>query len=193
MDRKQFNEAVGKFADFMVNVGQEMFKADGHINPQAFALVYDNTNPEKPFGIGALEGLGPMFRTEAGKSAAAAAIRQAMGHIKPLAFCFMSEAWASTGKMEEGEDLERLEKLKSGEMKPADDPNREEVLLINIETHNTEMHNVFRIHRTDTEAILEPKITGEWNAKGEHYQGKLSDFLQECYVEITEDPTQTKA
>jgi len=103
------------------------------------------------------------------------AVKQAIKVVKPIAIAMVTEAWVVKHSKEDGPvDLS---------IPPSQQPTREEVVLVQIETYKNAYIKMYDIIRTTTGSIeleLDKKISGDALDK-ENTDGLFSNLLKENY------------
>jgi hypothetical protein len=171
------------FATEIKGVVTRMFENQSSISPIAFALVFK----EDRAVIAVLDGLGEVFRMPNGKDMVAHIIKESSKELKPVALAFASEAWVSR---RDGIDasliVDEKGNFKPG-MTPEEDPNRKEVVMLQIETFDKESLTYWPVVEKDSTRILEKaNLSDDWRPKSNKSQGRFTNFLEENYSEMAE-------
>lgn len=181
MKQSQFNEEVNLFKEEVINLTTKIFESNKEITPILFNFLYKEDSEKQPIGV--IGGFHHLIIDEKSKKEVALSLRKMVEKIKPIAVAFISEGYALKGKEEDFKDIEKYLETKS----ISEHPNRKEVIVINIETHDQECIVTFNINRDKKEPVLELSDSVDWQSKGENTDGLLQNFLTECYIEIEDD------
>lgn len=177
-----FMDHVQDFKKNIVHAATERFKDEKGLEPVVFALVMHEGKP----ALAILEGLAQFFTSDENKELAAEVIKEHTSKIKPLALCFLSEGWVSEKPLTEYDSvIDKDGNYREGVIRPIDDPNRKEVLLLMFETHDKEAFVQFDMIRNDDDVILKETTNTDWELK-KHKKGRFANLLQENYEELAQ-------
>lgn len=172
--------------DFKKNITKgviDRFNDEGGLNPVVFALILHEGKP----ALAILEGLAELFISDEGKEQAAQIIKETATTIKPLAVCFVSEGWAAEKPLSEYDSvIDKDGNYREGVVRPIDDPNRKEVLLLMFETHNKESFVQLNIIRDGENVSLQEDTDVDWVLKKEKRKGRFANLLDENYAELVQ-------
>lgn len=183
--QETFNELLTHFANDTVQLVTNIFKDEKRLDPVVIGMVIKDGKP----GIAILEGLAPFFRNDQSKELAARIIKEAAKEIKPVAIMFATEAWLSVKKIKDLDNIvDKDGNYKEGVTRPADDPDRKEVIMIYMETFDKEGFYYFDIIRNGEEVSLKKRDCSEgWVPKGTHIlKSRFGDLLKDNYNEMAE-------
>lgn len=178
-----FMEHIQQFKRNIIHAATERFKDEKGLEPVVFALVMHEGKP----ALAILEGLAAFFTSDENKELAAKVIKESTSKIKPLALCFVSEGWASTKSFDQYESVVDSEgNYREGVIRPKDDPDRKEILMLIFETHNKESFVNFEILREGEEVTLKELSNPNWQAKKGDFKGRFANLLEDNYSELAQ-------
>lgn len=183
MTSQEFNLQVNKFSKFVQGIAESMFEELGTIDSSGFALVAPDAEHPDKYKIAALVLPPEMFANDEGKSMIGEAIRAHNDELKPMAIALITEAWA----VEADPDSPEADDMISGKAKPADQPNKKEVVMVSVETHASYGILTLEINRSEEKPKLEVLYDFDWHTKkpGQPH-GKLQNLIPKPYVDIQE-------
>ena len=180
--KEEYKKTINDFRDDVAELVKHKFMQDKVIHPVVFGLIIQGDK----LIMTVLAGLGELFETEEGKERAAQVIRSMSKEIKPIALVFVSEGWMSSHATSE-EILDENGKYISEAVRPANNPNRKEVLMLMFETFDEESHIFLEIKRIGELVELEDFQTGDWVPKSTTKpSGRFANMLQDNYSEINQ-------
>lgn len=183
-EKEMLAEHLNNFSDDVTQIITESFKKDKGVNPTVFALMLKNNT----LGIGILAGLGQFFTSDQGKEMAARIIKEASKELKPVALAFASEAWISEKAFSDYQSVvDEDGNYREGIIRPSEDPNRKEILMLNFETFDQECFHYFDIIRDGENVSLKKSICSEgWKPKKSEVKGRFMNLLEENYSELAQ-------
>jgi hypothetical protein len=178
--QEEYKEALKTFREHTVELTTKIFEDKGELTePLVFALIIK----DKKVTMGMLAGLGKLFGSELGKEAAVEVIRKLSEEVKPIALAFCCEGYASVQRRKDGETTEDF--LKSGWIKPSQDPDKKEVLFFTFETFDKAAGTYLEIVRSKGNIDLKPMHDIDWEDKNQStVGGKFTNLLQDNYSEF---------
>lgn len=178
-----FAEYLKEFKTNIVKAVLGMFEQDKGVQPVVFGLVIHENKP----ALAVLQGLAELFDSDEGKEQAARIIREASTTIKPLALCFVSEGWISEKAFSDYESVvDKDGNYREGVVRPADDPNRKEIIMMLFETHDKEAFVHFEMIRDGEEVTLQERLNVDWEPKKGNVKGRFMNLLGENYAELAQ-------
>lgn len=188
MNSTEFNKEVHDFTESVKDLTQRAFLDMGNVHGSAYALCYNpDPNSDKKLAFAVLEGLFEILKdkTEGYEKRIEIAVEAMSNHIEPLALAIVSEGWAVEGRNES--DI--MNDDGTYKIKPADHPNKIEVVHLSIETSKTEYMILWKIQRDpDSQPILVQKDSLDWQAKNPNRpSGVFQNLLKKAYVKVTQD------
>jgi hypothetical protein len=180
-EQEMFSEHLSTFSKDVVSMVQREFNDKKGIDPVVFALNIKNNK----LIIGLLHGLGKLFTSDSGKDTAAQLIKEISKQMKPLAIAFAYEGWSSSVPITEYNTvIDENGNLREGVLRPKDDIESKEVLVIHMETFNKDCCYIFEISRQDDIiTLLEPTLQN-WAPKKLEIKTKFGNLLQDNYSEF---------
>ena len=138
--QEKYNEKINHFKEMIIDMIDHTFKNEGYIAPVVFALI----EKEGETGIAILGDLNEFMKNDSSKDNITKMIKQLNKELKPIATALVTEAWMSvySGKKS---PLDKDGNYKEGIVKPSEDPNKIEIVMITFETFKTfssELKNV---------------------------------------------------
>lgn len=177
-----FAEQLKEFKADILKAVKARFADDKGLDPVVFGLMLHEGKPV----LGIIEGLAEFFTSDENKELAAQVIKDTALKIKPLALCFVSEGWASEKPMTEYDAVvDKDGNYREGVVRPIDDPNRKEIILLLFETHDKEAFVQLDIIRNGEEVSLNEVTNTDWEPK-KHRAGRFANLLQENYEELAQ-------
>lgn len=165
------DKAIAKFQDACKEFATNYMKDNGEL-PMVVAFLAQNE--KNKFVTLLAPNLGRLHAHE-DKPVFVHAVKEAIKVVKPIAVAMLTEAWVVKQSKEEGPiDLS---------IRPSEQPTREEVVLVQIETYKNAyitMYDIIRTTNGEIELHLDNKISdGALNK--ENTDGLFSNLLKENY------------
>ncbi len=177
-----FAEQLKEFKADILKAVKARFADDKGLDPVVFGLMLHEGKP----ALGILEGLAEFFTSDENKELAAQIIKESTHKIKPLALCFVSEGWAAEKPSSEYDAIiDKDGNYREGVVRPVDDPNRKEIVLLMFETHDKEAFVQLNIIRNGDDVTLDEVTNTDWEPK-KHRQGRFANLLQDNYAELAQ-------
>lgn len=180
---EELKNEVDSFSEHIIEVALKNFASDlspnAQLEPGLFGLV--QKEPGK-WGIAVLGGLHMLFQDEGSKNLAAMVMRKFCTESKSLATIFVSEAMMSR---RDKDAVDENGNLKEGIPRPLEDPEADEVLVFQIETHDST--------RLITYGIYPGRILGERNDSGwlrkdqSGKGGRFDNILKDNYSAFSQE------
>jgi len=165
------DKAINKFHDGCKEFATNYMKDNGEL-PMVVAFLAQNE--DNKFVTLLAPNLGRLHSRE-DKPIFVEAVKQAIKVVKPIAVAMLTEAWVVKQSKDEGPvDLS---------IPPSEQPTREEVVLIQIETYKNAyitMYDIIRTTNGDIELKLDDKIS-EGALDKKNTDGLFSNLLKENY------------
>jgi hypothetical protein len=180
--QEQYQEHLVSFRAIIKDMVKDMVKEHGGVDPVVFALILKDNK----VAIGVLAGLGELFTSDQGKDLAAEAMKKLNEEIKPIAIAFVSEAWASIKAEGEYDSvIDPSGNYREGVVRPADDPNRKEMIFINWETFDQQAMDTWEMVRNGDDLQLKKAHTDDWKPKDPKTKsGRFTNILTDNYSEL---------
>lgn len=180
--KEEYKKKINEFRDDVAEMVKYKFMEDKEIHPVVFGLIIKGDN----LVMTVLAGLAELFSSDEGKEKAAQIIRSMNKEIKPVALVFVSEGWMTTHETSE-EILDENGKYISEGVRPSNNPDRKEVLMLMFETFDEESHIFFEIKRIGELVELEDYKKGDWVPKSQTKPaGRFGNLLEDNYNELNQ-------
>ena len=148
---------------------------------------------ENELSISIMDGLESLFYNEVTKALVPDIIKDICKNIKPIATVFITEGWMV--KKQTSEEISRIidedGNYKKDAIKPAEDPDRIEVIMLSFESYKLQKLKCIEIIRkgdsfsetVELKEMTDLDIAGEWKQKDDSSGGNFTNLLQEDYDE----------
>ena len=180
MKQATFNKEIELFKKEVIEITGKIFNSEKEIRPVLFNFLYKKGFEKQPMGV--IAGFDQFLTDNESKKKVSYSLKKMVEEIKPIAVAFISEGYALEGSQENYDKVK--EYLKTNTI--SNHPERQEIVLITIETSDLESLVTFLIERNGDNAKLVLKESVDWQPKNKN-SGVLQNFLTECYIEIEDD------
>ena len=186
MKTETFNTEVNNFKKELMRIIPNIFRDMKEFRPTVMVYIYTKGADKQPIGV--MPDVDKALSIPIiGKKVAAAAINEMVSQTKPIALAFISEAYALKSENIPGKRTEdHLKEIKEvGGI--ANHPDKQEILIISLETYCMECNIKYNIKRdTDNPRLELSDDTIDWQEKSKEH-GAMQNFIKECYVDLDED------
>jgi hypothetical protein len=180
--KEEYKKKINDFRNEVEGMIRHRFMDDKIIHPVVFGLVIQKDK----LIMTVLGGLGELFGSDAGKDRAVEIVRSMNKEIKPVALCFVSEGWMSTHNVEEMNSVVGTDgKYLDNAVRPANDPNRKEVLMMMFETFDEQCSVLVEIKRIGELVELEEFKKSDWEEKKAQV-GRFGNMIEDNYSELNQ-------
>lgn len=167
----------------------DLFKSEKEVK----ALLMTLNKKENELSISIMDGLESLFYNEVTKALVPDIIKDICKNIKPIATVFITEGWMV--KKQTSEEISRIidedGNYKKDAIKPAEDPDRIEVIMLSFESYKLQKLKCIEIIRkgdsfsetVELKEMTDLDIAGEWKQKDDLSGGNFTNLLQEDYDE----------
>lgn len=180
MKQSKYEKEINDFREEVIVLVSKFFEDAGEIRPILFNCIFSEEEEKGPLGV--IAGFDKLMVDDKGKEVVALSLKKMVEEIKPIATAFVSEGWGLIGDMESYGEIE--EYLKNDRI--SNHPKKQEIILINFETHDSEAIVAYSIDRSEKKPKLKLKESIDWQIK-KNNSGLMQNFLTECYIDIEDD------
>ena len=182
--QERYKEELDRFKHGIIEMSKRAFHDNGGLNPVMYALVIK----EDKLIVSVLQGLYELFHTASEKKKAVEIMKKFNEEMKPIAIAFVSEGWASIVSEEDMKNMfDQYGNYIDPSMRPSNDADKVEVIMVHFETHDQSAVNYLKINRDVYPVALEDFESQDWMPKEDAMiDGLFTDLLQQNYSEINQ-------
>jgi len=181
--KEEYKQKISDFAKDVEEMITHRFMEDKIIHPIVFGLIIKGDK----LVMTVLSGLGELFDSDAGKEQAAQIIKSMSKELKPVALAFISEGWMSSHAVTDMDSLvDENGDYHENAVRPSQDPNRKEVLMVMLETFDEEASVFIEIKRIGELVELEDFQRTDWCKKTSMFKGRFANMLEDNHNEINQ-------
>lgn len=171
-------EKIDDFRTQVIDVIKTIYEDKKEVDPVVFGLMIQDGKA----GFVVLDKIADLFQSEIGKDTISDVVKQMAEKLKLLSIAIVSEGYISESESVKGPYINPEGKLKEA-LRPSEDPDSKEVLVINFETHDKQAMMIWTIGGNN----LDLYKNMDWSDKTSMQQGRFDNLLNTDYSGIKEE------